>query len=502
MQKPRYHDPLGAAEVTSVPIEAFLEISPLSAIILDSNLMVSAMNSAARSFFNYSGESLVGRRMVDCVRAAEAIEWLGEASDDAHGLCEFKCENGVNIWGEVHGRRFHDGRWLLLINDISERRLAEKSVLASEKQRWKVQRTEALEKLAGGIAHDFNNFLAVILLQTDMMNLQLPEGSPLAGRVEEIRAVSNDAASIVRQLLAFGRRQAMNPAPVVLNRVIELSERDFKALLGRNIELRLELEPDLGVCFVDQTQIGQALMYLAVNAREAMPEGGILTIRTKNIAEGEALIHKTQASGSYIQVEVIDTGVGMDAKTEDHIFEPFFSTKGSKKTTGLSLATVWGIVKQSGGYIWVSSVQNSGTSFKIHFPRVDQPKPATAPIPTHKIGQPIQTILLLDDESSVRKVAAEGLRQAGYRVLEAESGTNAIEIARTFPDPIHLILTDYSMPGISGVEAVTEIEKYHKTARVLFMTGDPANLPNAADLITKPFTLSKLISKVQETIGN
>ena len=491
----------------------FLGVSPLPALVVDNERRVVAANDSAKSFLICGNAEIRGARFVDWVRSADSIVWLHETDcssevRDHSSLCEFVCGDGSLVWGEIHARSLPDGQWILVINDISDRKKAEKSLLASEKQRWKMQRTEALERLAGGIAHDFNNFLAVILLQTDMINLQLPEDHPLVNRVNEIRAVSNDAASIVRQLLAFGRRQAMIPSPVVLNDLLEAAFRDLKALLGETVELILDLDSDLGVCFVDSAQIAQALMYLALNAKDAMPNGGRLTIRTTNIDRGGRKVHKTQSSGEYIQIEVEDTGIGIDPRLEDHLFEPFFSTKGSNRSSGLGLATVYGIIKQSGGYIWVDSDVNAGTTFKMQFPRVDQGKPKAKEIPPITTGIPMRTILLVDDEVSVRKVVAEGLRREGYRVLEAANGGDAVDIARTFPNTIHLIIADYAMPGMNGAEAAEKIKKFHETAGVMFISGDPGTFRDGASMISgavfldKPFSLTNLIKMVQDSTQN
>ncbi|MEQ1604117.1 MAG: response regulator [Pyrinomonadaceae bacterium] len=511
MQQPFDQNSTQAALSTRDEVTAFLDVSPLPAIVIDKEGRISVANNSARQFFVSEDIGLEGTRLADWVRSAESIGWLNEklwSSGDANHsrLCEFAWGNAISVWAEVHARALPDGQLLLLIHDISDRKKAEKSLLASEKQRWKMQRTEALERLAGGIAHDFNNFLAVILLQTDMINLQLHEDSQLVNRVSEIRAVSNDAAAIVRQLLAFGRRQAMNPTPVVLNNLLEASYRDFSALLGEKIELALDLDPDLGVSFVDAGQIAQALMYLTIYARDAMSDGGRLTIKTSNIDKGGRLIHKTQGNGDYIQIEVIDTGIGIDPRVEDNIFEPFFSAKGSHKSDGLTLATVYGIVKQSGGFIWVTSVQNSGTTFKIQFPRIDQPK-VNVKLPTQQRAPGhMQTILLLDDEISIRNVAAEGLRREGFRVLEAANGMDAIDIARTFPDTIDLIIADYSMPVMNGVEAAQRIKQFHAHARVIFISGGPDTFMDEstengdAIYLGKPFSLPSLTKMAEDLL--
>lgn len=491
-------------------IDILLQFSPLAAVVLDTDKRIVASNSAASIFFKSSHESLHSSRISDFVRTTDRT-FLATHPDNSERSsrgeqCEISFSDGTSIPAELFISPLPEDHLLVLANDLSDRKNAERKTLASEKQRWKMQKTESLEKLAGGIAHDFNNFLAVILLQTDMINLQLPDDSQLLNRVNEIKAVANDAASIVRQLLAFGRRQAMNPAPAVLNKLIEAAGRDLKALLGENIEMALELDPALGVTFIDQHQIAQAVMYLIMNARDAMPNGGRLTIRTSNIDKGGRLIHKTQANGSYVQIEVVDTGIGLDPKMEEHIFEPFYSTKGRDKSAGLSLATVYGIVKQSGGYIWVDSVPNKGSSFRIQFPRIDEARVGDRDAKPTRAKSKLETILLVDDEISVRKVAAEGLRQSGYRVLEAANAADALEIARTFPDPIDLILADLMMPGIGGAEAAKRIKQFQANARVLFISGDPGNRIDegldGTEFLSKPFTLANLTSKVVEILSN
>jgi two-component system cell cycle sensor histidine kinase/response regulator CckA len=421
----------GGAHVDAFADElTFVALSPLPALFADGELCVVDANRAACELFR--NDQLVGAKLSDLVNSGDDL--LEGLSGNGVAQLEFRADNDV-ITTEVYFRQQPGKGWLIAISDISGRRQAERSQFASEKQKWRIQRTEALERLAGGIAHEFNNFLAVILLQTDMINLQLDDNSPVVNRVNEIKAVANDAASIVRQLLAFGRRQSMNPTPVVLNALFTSSERDLKALVGDPIAIEFDLEPDLGVCFVDHSHIVQAMMYLTLNAREKMPDGGTLKFRTTNIAKGGPLIHKTQSSGSYIQIEVSDTGTSIDTRTAEQIFEPFFATKGSKENAGLALATVYGIVKQAGGYIWVTSTAE-GTTFKIQFPRIDEPK-ATKAVSNKMVSA---IILLIDDEMSVRRVAAEALRGIGHRVIEAASGEEAIEIAKNFPESIQLIV--------------------------------------------------------------
>jgi two-component system, cell cycle sensor histidine kinase and response regulator CckA len=473
---------------------AFIELSPIPCVLTDNDLRIIAANSQAVELLGVQGT--VGHTLSPFVSSSDEIN-----AALANGHAEIEINSGdIALTAEIFARQLPGKGWLIAINDISERRRAERTQFASDKQKWKIQRTEALERLAGGIAHEFNNYLAVILLQTDMINLHLPEDDPIANRVNEIKAVANDAASVVRQLLAFGRRQSMNPAPLVLNTLFAAVERDLKALVGGGVAVEFELEPELGVCFVDQSQLMQAMMYLTMHAREKMPEGGKIKFRTTNIAKGGPLIHRTQSSGSYIQIEVSHTGTGIDARNTDNIFEPFFSTKGSKENAGLALATVYGIVKQSGGYIWVTSPANSETTFKIQFPRIDEPKY----VKSDTSRQHGAAILLIDDEGAVRRVAAEALRGAGYRVIEAASGEEAVELARTISEPFKLILADYSMPRMNGEEACRQVKDYHTDAKVMFMSGDPASLAatSRSMMLSKPFSVRTLVERVSEALSH
>lgn len=240
---------------------------------------------------------------------------------------------------------------------------------------WRLtQKIEALGRLAGGVAHDFNNFLAVIMLQNDMLNLQLPAGSPLRFRTEEMKKATTKAAAMVKQLLAVGRKQTLNPKPTAVTALIQEFAKTLAGFLPEHIDVRAELGDDAGVCFVDQKQLVHSLFSLVENSRDAMPEGGSLVIRTESInLDRETVLHKSQPEGWFVQITVTDTGTGMDTATLESVFEPFFSTKSSAKGVGLGLATVYGFVKQSKGFIWVESELGRGTSFRIQFPRIDQP---------------------------------------------------------------------------------------------------------------------------------
>lgn len=392
--------------------------------------------------------------------------------------------------------------------DITDIREARKIYLESEEQLRRSQKIEAIGRLAGGIAHDFNNFLAVIMLHGDMLNLQLPADSPLRFRIEEIKSVTQKAAAMVRQLLAFGRKQTMQPAPIILNHVVREFVKILRSLIGEDIEVVTDLDPNLGVCFVDPDQMIQVLMNLAVNARDAMPRGGVLKIKTSNIILNKHLLRvKSQSVGEYIQLTVSDTGTGMDEATQKRIFEPFFTTKEPNKGTGLGLSTVYGIIKQSGAYIWVESKPGKGTSFQLQFPRIDQPSKSLVKEETVSMPTGSETILLVEDEESVRRAAIQVLVVLGYQVFEAESGNQAIQIAEVLSEPIHLLLTDVVMPRMNGRELAEKIKALHPETKVLFISGynediisDHGILEENVNFLNKPFSPLALADKVHSVL--
>lgn len=384
-----------------------------------------------------------------------------------------------------------------------------KNLGESEEHLRQSSKIEAIGRLAGGIAHDFNNFLAVIMLHTEMLQIQLPPDSPLRYRVNEIKAVTDNAAAMVRQLLAFSRKQTLQPHPIVLNRVVNEFSKILRSLIGEQIELKISLDKDLGIAFVDQNQMMQVLMNLAVNARDALPHGGIIEIETSNIfLSSEADRHPAQPAGKYVQMKISDNGIGMDEETRARIFEPFFTTKEAGKGTGLGLATVYGIVKQSDGFIWVDSRIGEGASFKIHFPRIDQIPAAVKAEETVSIPHGSETILIVEDEEQVRRAAVEVLNVLGYQVFEAANGTQALQLAEIYKKPVDLLLTDVVMPKMNGKELAQKFLELHPEAAVLFMSGYTDDiiahhgiLDEEINFIGKPFSPSDLAVKVREALS-
>ncbi len=388
--------------------------------------------------------------------------------------------------------------------------MTERSLL--ERQFRQAQKKEAIGQLSGGIAHDFNNLLGVILGYSDILQLQLEPSSKAYRNAEQIKKAGQRAASLTRQLLAFSRQQVLEPTIMGLNTIVVDAEKMLRRLIGEHIELRVVLDPDLGRVKADQGQMGQIILNLAVNARDAMQRGGTLTIETANIVVDDSYVrqHPPMSAGSFIMLRVTDTGVGMDAETQARIFEPFFTTKGPGKGTGLGLATVYGVVKQSGGFLWVRSKPGQGTTFEILLPRVDEPIATVAATP-HSAGshRGSETVLLVEDEAALRELILEMLRQEGYAVLEATNAVEAIEVAQQAPRKIDLLLTDVVMPGMNGSELADQLVSLYPGIRTLYMSGYtefavPLSniLQQERPLLQKPFTRQSLARKVRDVLEN
>ena len=380
-----------------------------------------------------------------------------------------------------------------------------------EEQLRQAQKMEAIGNLAGGIAHDFNNLLTVIGGRSHFLTVGLPPDAPLRRDAEIIGKTAERAARLTQQLLAFSRKQVLQPRVLDLTEVVREMDRILQRLIGEQIDLRTVLGPDLGHVKADAGQIEQVILNLAVNARDAMPEGGRLTIETDNV-ELDAAYSREHAGvepGPYVMLAVSDTGVGMDAQTQARIFEPFFTTKEQGRGTGLGLATVYGIVQQSGGHIWVYSEPGRGATFKVYLPRVDAtaevPGPSEAPITAL---QGTETILLVEDETEVRALARESLEAFGYTVLEARTPEEALSAFQAHPGPIHLLLTDVVMPQMSGRVLADRLVAARPSLKVVFMSGYTSNaivhhgvLDEGTAFVQKPFTPGVLARKVREALS-
>jgi two-component system, cell cycle sensor histidine kinase and response regulator CckA len=388
--------------------------------------------------------------------------------------------------------------------DVTEKRSLERQLQVAQKM-------EAIGRLSGGIAHDFNNLLGVIIGYSQVLKKRLDANDPLRDHAEEIDKAGQRAAALTRQLLAFSRQQVLTPAILSLNTLLSDMGKMLPRMIGEDIELVLRLEPSLGSVKADQSQIEQVVMNLAVNARDAMPRGGKLIVETANVNLDEAFAkgHPGARTGQFVVLGVTDTGCGMNSKTMAHIFEPFFTTKEPGKGTGLGLATVYGVVKQSGGYIWVDSEPGKGSSFRVYLPQaqVERIEESPAALPAEALHGD-ETVLLVEDAGALRKLTHSLLEQNGYRVFTAESGVEALKILEKVHEPIHLLLTDVVMPGMNGRALAEHLVLERPGLKVLYMSGytqsavaEHGVLEPGTHLLHKPFTEESLLRKVREVLN-
>jgi two-component system, cell cycle sensor histidine kinase and response regulator CckA len=392
----------------------------------------------------------------------------------------------------------------IFAEDITEKRLLERQLQVAQK-------IEAVGRLSGGIAHDFNNLLGVIIGYSQVLIKKLGAGNPLLEHAEEIEKAGQRAASLTKQLLAFSRQQVLAPAVLNLNAVITDMGKMLHRLIGEDIDLGMKLSADIGRVKADQGQIEQVIMNLAINARDALPQGGKLVVETVNATLDEAYTrqHPGSKAGRYVMISVTDSGTGMTPETLAHMFEPFFTTKDRGKGTGLGLATVYGVVKQSGGYIWVESELGKGSCFKVYLPEIDEP--VSAPVhaaPTAESFRGTETVLLVEDADALRKLAYTLLEQNGYHVLAAASGLEALKMVEDKRDRIDLLLTDVIMPGINGRALAERLAPLQSGLKVLYMSGytdsaiaDHGVLDEGTNLLHKPFSEEALIQKVREVLN-
>jgi len=394
---------------------------------------------------------------------------------------------------------------LVIVNrDIGERRRLEEQFRQSQKM-------DAIGRLSGGVAHDFNNLLGVIIGYTEIVQEGVAEGNPLRPSIDQILKAGKRAATLTRQLLAFSRQQVLEPKVLFLNSVVSDMEKMLHRLIGEDIALNTLLDPELGKVRADQGQLEQVIMNFTVNARDAMPEGGKLIIETKNMIMDEEFVRRYPypvQPGPYVLLKVTDTGIGMDSATQQRIFEPFFTTKEKGKGTGLGLSTVYGVVKQSGGYIDVFSNPGEGTTFAVYLPRVNENVQAEKPYTDPSTSlRGTETILLVEDEENLRTLARNILETLGYTVYEAGNGKEALEFSGTHDAPVHLLLTDIVMPGISGRVLAKQLLERRPNIGIVYMSGytgqtvgEQAVFEEGSHFIQKPFTRETLARKIRDAL--
>jgi PAS domain S-box-containing protein len=501
------------AERTS-NLNALIENNPLAILVLDSEQKVQLCNPAFEKLFQCVPKEDIGKSVValfpneQTLPEAKAASGAGSNETPVSLTTRRKRKDGSFVDVELHLVPLNVNGKVLgslgIYQDVTERRVLERQLQMAQKM-------EAVGRLSGGIAHDFNNLLGVILGYIQVIKPKLGSGNSLYEYAEEIEKASRRAVALTRQLLAFSRQQVLEPVILNLNTLVTDMEKMLPRLIGEDIQLSLILDPAIGQVKADSGQIEQVVMNLAVNARDAMPDGGKLTIQTANAELDVAFTreHPGSVPGPYVMLAVADTGTGMDAETQTQIFEPFFTTKGRDKGTGLGLATVYGVVKQSSGYIALESEKGKGALFKVYLPRIDQPVAAhceTNPEPLAVRG--CETILLVEDSEPLRKLAHMLLRNNGYQVLIAADGAEAQRVAAQHSGPIHLLLTDVVMPGINGRVLSERLAPSHPTMKVLYMSGYTDSfiaghgvLEEGIHLLHKPFTEKSLMHKVREVLN-
>jgi PAS domain S-box-containing protein len=498
-----------------------VEQSPATVMITDTDANIEYVNPKFTQLTGYTLEEVIGKnprilksgetppeeykRLWDTITSGR--EWQGEFHN--------KKKNGELYWESASISSIKNAEGLIthlvaVKEDITGRKRAEEERAALQEQLRQSQKMEAIGKLAGGVAHDFNNLLTVIKGYCQLSLVEMKESAPIRDTLEVINKAAEKAADLTRQLLAFSRRQIMEMRVLDLNALLQNLDKMLRRIIGEDIELVTSLGEDLGRVKADPGQIEQVVMNLAVNAKDAMSKGGKLIIETANVEldEAYARTHVAVTPGPYVMIAVSDTGTGMPLEVRDRVFEPFFTTKGKGKGTGLGLSTVYGIVKQSNGNIWVYSEPGKGTTFKIFLPRVDEP---AEKLKVQEIGEEFprgsETILVVEDDKEVRNLTVRILKRQGYTVLDGSYGDEAFSVCRQHKGPIHLLLTDVVMPGMDGRALSESLSQLHPEMKVLYMSGytDDAIVHHGVmekgmNYIQKPFTVNGLTKKVRELL--
>ena len=469
------------------------------------------VNDAAVAQYGFSRHEFLSMRITD-IRPEEDVarlhKYLTTDRPDLRsaGNWRHRRRDGKILDVEIysHNLRFA-GRpaVLVVVHDLTEQRRLEEQLLQSQKM-------DAIGRLAGGIAHDFNNLLTTILGYCQMLLANPQLEVSMRADIEEVHGAASSAAGLTRQLLAFSRKQIIEPVNLDLNSALSRLERMLQRLIGENIQITLRLDEQLKTVLLDPVQVDQIVMNLAVNARDAMPKGGVLTIETANVDldESYARQHLSVSAGEYVMLAVSDTGKGMSADVLTHVFEPFFTTKAFGQGTGLGLATVYGIVRQNRGHIWVYSEPNQGATIKMYFPALPRPSVRPSPAsPAENAPVGTETILVVEDDPRLRLLTRKSLERCGYRVLVTGEGNEALRVAASHEGPIHLLLTDVVMPGLSGKAVATAIARTRPDTRVLYCSGYTEDaivhhgvLEAGVAFLEKPFTPNGLARKVRDVL--
>jgi len=490
------------------------ELAPLGICQTSVEGEILTANGALARMLGYESEQeLIGQRITEFYQRPEERAGLRAAIEETGAVrgieFQWRRRDGAPLWVLVDATAVREPAgevryYQAFVRDITrEKRL--------EEQFLQAQKMEAIGRLAGGVAHDFNNLLTVIIGTTDLVLETLDRDSPLREDLAQIRDASQRAAGLTRQLLTVSRRQVVQPVLLDLNAVVADLTVMLRRVIGENVQLRTVASPVLGLVKADRGQIEQVLMNLVINARDAMPKGGTITIGTDmaTLDADYAERHMGVPPGRYVVLSVSDTGHGMDAETQRHIFEPFFTTKEKGKGTGLGLSTVYGIVKQSNGHIWVYSEPGAGTTFKIYWPVAEETaesRPSAVPAAPARGGH--ETVLVVEDEPGIRKLVCRALTLAGYTVLEARSAAQASEIAGTHSGAIHLVLTDVVLPDAGGVEIGERVRAARPDCKLLYMSGytdDTIAYQGAlegAPFLEKPFSGETLVRRVREVLDS
>jgi PAS domain S-box-containing protein len=492
------------------------EHTPLAVVEWDLDFRVAAWNPSAERIFGYSRQEALGQhaRFIVPPQYREHVDHTWQAllkqSGGARSTNDNITKDGRSISCEWYNTPLVDdsGRVLgvaSLVQDVTER-------VALEERLRQSQKMEAVGRLAGGVAHDFNNLLTVILGYSQILADGLPEGSRLADNTAQIKSAADRAAAITRQLLAFSRKTVLSPRVINLNEIVVNLDSLLRRLIGEDIEVRTLPASDLGSVKADPSQIEQVVMNLALNARDAMPRGGTVILETGNVVLDRtyARDHQSVEPGRYVMLAVSDTGEGMSPETQARIFEPFYTTKEVGKGTGLGLSMVYGIVKQSGGYIWVYSEPGQGTTFKIYLPRVDQPAEVVGgDNRSPKVQRGTETILLVEDDEQLRALTSAVLAHCGYNVLVASAPEEGLAICKSTSDDIRLLVTDVVMPRMNGRQLAEQGQKIRPRMRVLYVSGYTNDaiahygvLDPGLWFLPKPYALSSLIAKVREVLDS